>query len=101
MVRLVLYLLLAVVLITVLRMVIGIVVKFLGSLFSVASAMSDTASGGPAPGAPPVSPGGDLHRDPVCGTFVSEGSRFQNRVSGQRYYYCSEECRSKHAALVS
>jgi YHS domain-containing protein len=42
-------------------------------------------------------PTGELHKDPVCGTYVAESTAFQRRVTGTTYYYCSDACRSKHA----
>ena len=45
-------------------------------------------------------PTGQLHRDPVCGTYVAESATLRRQTSGQTFYYCSEGCREKHA-LVS
>ena len=42
-------------------------------------------------------PTGELHKDPVCGTYVAESTAFQRRTSGKTFYYCSDACRSKHA----
>jgi len=42
-------------------------------------------------------PTGELHKDPVCGTYVAESTAFQRRASGKTFYYCSDACRSKHA----
>ena len=42
-------------------------------------------------------PTGELHKDPVCGTYVAESTAFQRRATGTTYYYCSDACRSKHA----
>ena len=90
--RLVLYLLLAVVLISVLRSVIGVVMKL------VASVLSGTAESHPtAQSAEAHQLGGDLHRDPVCGTYVAESTPHQRKVSGQVFYYCSDSCKEKHA----
>lgn len=44
--------------------------------------------------------GGDLHKDPVCGTYVAESTPFRQNVSGQTFYYCSEACREKHALVA-
>jgi hypothetical protein len=44
--------------------------------------------------------GGDLHRDPVCGTFVAESTPFRRQQSGQMFYYCSDACREKHALVA-
>jgi YHS domain-containing protein len=40
---------------------------------------------------------GELHKDPVCGTYVSESSHFRRQLSGKTVYYCSDACRQKHA----
>lgn len=44
-----------------------------------------------------ASPGGNLHKDPVCGTYVAESTPFRRNISGQSFYYCSETCLEKHA----
>jgi YHS domain-containing protein len=41
---------------------------------------------------------GELHKDPVCGTYVSESTTFRRQLSGKTVYYCSDACRQKHAA---
>ena len=38
---------------------------------------------------------GELHKDPVCGTFVPGTSHFTRKVEGQTVYFCSEECRER------
>ncbi len=55
---------------------------------------------GRAPGTPPTSQGGDLHKDPVCGTYVAESTPFRSQIAGQSFYYCSENCREKHALVA-
>ncbi|HSU32497.1 MAG TPA: hypothetical protein VLJ11_14795 [Bryobacteraceae bacterium] len=40
---------------------------------------------------------GLLHRDPICGTFVAESTRFRRQIGPQTYFYCSENCQQKHA----
>jgi YHS domain-containing protein len=42
-------------------------------------------------------PTGELHKDPVCGTYVAESTPFRRQVSGQTFYYCSGACKEKHA----
>lgn len=44
--------------------------------------------------------GSELHKDPVCGTYVAESTAYRRQVGGQTFYYCSENCKEKHA-LVS
>jgi YHS domain-containing protein len=56
----------------------------------------------PPPQQPPppkqkVNIAGELHKDPVCGMYVAESTRFQRRSGGQNLYYCSEDCKDKHA----
>jgi len=87
-------LLLLVVVITVLRSVIGLVMKFLGGALSGSSGGSRPGPGAKTSPAVPLS--GDLHRDPVCGTFVASSTAFQRQQGGERFYYCSEACRSQH-----
>jgi|SRR5208283_1535900 len=92
--RIIPILLMIVMLITILRSVIGVVMKLFGNLVS--------GPGNAANGAkrPTMQVSGELHRDPICGTFVAESTAFQRQDAKQRFYYCSENCRSQHA-LVS
>jgi len=48
----------------------------------------------------PAASAGELHKDPVCGTYVAESAAVKKQIGGQTFYYCSEDCRNKHA-LVS
>jgi YHS domain-containing protein len=43
---------------------------------------------------------GELHKDPVCGTYVAESTPFQSRIAGETFYYCSPACREKHALVA-
>ena len=49
---------------------------------------------------PPSHPTGELHKDPVCGTYVAESTPFRRQTGGQTFYYCSEACREKHALVA-
>lgn len=53
-------------------------------------------AGRPAP--PTVQPGGELKKDPVCGTYVSTATSLTRNVNGQAVYFCSDECRRKFRA---
>jgi YHS domain-containing protein len=60
-----------------------------------------TASSAPGPQAsprqpPPVSSGGELKKDPVCGTYVSATASVKRSVDGQLIHFCSEQCRDKY-----
>ena len=47
--------------------------------------------------APREQSGGELKKDPVCGTFISTATAFQKAAGGQTYYFCSTACRDKFA----
>ena len=47
---------------------------------------------------PPVSAGGELKKDPVCGTYVSTAVSLTRSVNGQVVHFCSKECRDKYRA---
>jgi YHS domain-containing protein len=86
MVRVVLYAIVAVLVISAIRSVVGI----LGKAFAQFTGMR-----APEPRRPTVTPGGELKRDPVCGTFISPASAVQKKVAGEVYYFCSAACREK------
>lgn len=44
--------------------------------------------------------GSELHKDPVCGTYVAESTPFRQHIAGQTFYYCSDVCREKHALVA-
>jgi YHS domain-containing protein len=48
------------------------------------------------PPQPPVSPGGELKKDPVCGTYVSTSVAIRETIRGQTVYFCSPDCRDKY-----
>jgi YHS domain-containing protein len=68
--------------------------SFLGNLFS--ARRSD-----PTPHAPPqpsVVSGGELKKDPVCGTYVSTSLAVTRKVNGQVVHFCSKECSERYQA---
>lgn len=83
--RLILEAIIAVLVISMLRSVIGIIAK---ALFRSAPEQS-------VPRRPSVPSGGELKKDPVCGTFISTATAIQKRVGAEVYYFCSEACRDK------
>lgn len=46
--------------------------------------------------APPVAAGGELKKDPVCGTYVSTVASITRSVNGEVVHFCSKECRDKY-----
>ena len=92
--RVIFELLLTVVVITVLRSIIGIVLRGFGQAMRSSS---------PPPGATPRSSAqvplsGELKKDPVCGTYISTATSIKEKVGGQTIYFCSQECRDKYVA---
>ncbi len=86
MVRVVLYLFLAIILITFLRSVIGILGKAFSAFF-VDPRPSEAE--GPRNA-------GELKRDPVCGTYVSPAASVTKTVGGEVVHFCSQACCDKY-----
>ena len=47
---------------------------------------------------PTLQSGGELRKDPVCGTYVSTTAGITRKVNGEVLYFCSKECRDKYRA---
>ena len=95
--RAIFYLLLTVVVITVLKSIIGIVLR------GVSEAMKP---GSNTPGAAPrvgnqVPLTGELKKDPVCGTYIAAATSIKEKVGGQTFHFCSPECRDKYVASLA
>ena len=73
---------------------------FLRSIFrSIFGAVRQASSPPPqTPRQPEVISGGELKKDPVCGTYVSEALSVTRKVNGQLLHFCSKECRDKYHA---
>ncbi len=99
--RVIFYLLITVVLISLLRGVIGIIAKGFGELINPHANASNAPNGsGPAPGKQ-VPLRGELKQDPSCGTYIAAATSIQERVGGQTFYFCSKQCRDKYVASVA
>jgi YHS domain-containing protein len=90
--RAIVYLIGFMLIMSVLRSVLGIIGKAFSGLSN-----SSTPQAGASSSRPPSGPssGGELKKDPVCGTFISTATAFQKFANGQTYYFCSIECRDK------
>ena len=93
--RLIFYLIVSIFLISILRAVVGVVLKGFASMFQNAQ----------PPSRRPVQPGGipltgELKRDPVCGTYTVASNAIQQNVNGQTYYFCSSRCRDEYLATA-
>jgi YHS domain-containing protein len=51
-----------------------------------------------APQPPVAHTGGVLHKDPVCGTYVSGDSSITSTIDGQVVHFCSKECSQRYRA---
>jgi|HubBroStandDraft_1064217.scaffolds.fasta_scaffold03270_2 YHS domain-containing protein len=67
-------------------------------LRSIFGGMSSQVAAKPARPAPTVSPGGELKKDPVCGTYVSADTSVTKLIDGRTVYFCSSACRDKYRA---
>jgi len=73
--------------------------SFLKGLFQNRRDVARRENAQPAPTAPPpVFAGGDLKKDPVCGTYVSTSGSVTRTVNGELLHFCSTECRDKYRA---
>ena len=62
----------------------------------MAGRRSGQSRGGVVPPPPELQAGGDLKRDPVCGTYVSTAVSVKRTVKGEVVHFCSKECRDKY-----
>jgi YHS domain-containing protein len=83
-----------------LYLVVGVII--LSLLRSVVEAIGKAFSSGPNTTAASRGPGENrgqapqaLKKDPVCGTFVSAATAMQKSKGGETFYFCSAECRDK------
>ena len=88
MTRVILYLIAAVLIISLLRSVIGILSKAAADLFG-----PPASAPGPRAGNPPTAEA--LKKDPVCGTFIAPSTAVRKTVGSQTFFFCSPECRDK------
>jgi len=45
---------------------------------------------------PSVQAGGELKKDPVCGTYVSTATSLTRTVNGQIVHFCSKACSDRY-----
>jgi len=71
-----------------------IVRSVLRGLFSQSTNAPERTRGPQAPTNVPE--GGELRKDPVCGTYVSMLAGVRDKVRGETVYFCSTECRDRY-----
>jgi YHS domain-containing protein len=95
--RAIFYLLLTVVAITVLKSIVGIVLR--GVAEGMRQGSTTQANGARPAGQVPLT--GELKKDPVCGTYIAAASSIKENVGGQTVHFCSSECRDKYVASLA
>jgi YHS domain-containing protein len=66
-------------------------------LASILEGFRSTLTPRSAPRQPPaVQAGGELKKDPVCGTYVSTTASITRTVHGEVFYFCSKECSDRY-----
>jgi YHS domain-containing protein len=93
MIRAIVWLLVSLLVITFIRGVVGILARGAGELFEPAKPPAGRNAQQPSKGGF----GGELVKDPVCGTFVSPAAAMKKTTKGETHYFCSAECRDKFA----
>jgi len=88
--RLLAYLIGAILVVTLLRSVLGVVLRGFGDLLRPGTSPPARTS--------KEGLGGELKKDPVCGTFISPATAIQTTAGGTTHYFCSVECRDKFRA---
>lgn len=91
--RALVYALLGIIVLTVIRMMAGVITKGLSEMLN--SNAEQNAHSGPRRDQPSSPAGGELKRDPVCGTFVPASTAFVKQVGGDTIHFCSADCRDK------
>ena len=90
MLRTFLFILIGLFLITFVRMIAGVLFRGIGDMLQPSQRETTARSDNSAP------VGGELKRDPVCGTFVATSTPFKKIVRGDTIHFCSADCRDKY-----
>jgi YHS domain-containing protein len=87
--RTLIYIIVSILLVTFVRSVIGLITKTMAELMNPSSPDSGNPSSGPTAG-------GELKKDPVCGTYVSATASVKKTIHGEVVHFCSAGCRDKY-----
>jgi len=71
------------------RAVVVAIIKVFTQSFSAPAEPETKQAGG-------FAAGGELKKDPVCGTYVSAAAAVTKRIHGNLVHFCSAECRDKY-----
>jgi YHS domain-containing protein len=82
----------------VLRFVLPLIVFLIlrSILKSVWGNLTSSVAHKPDRGGDGFQPGGELKRDPVCGTYVAANASITRNIGGETLHFCSQACRDKY-----
>lgn len=69
-----------------------------GVFRSIFASLNSSVAKPPRPAPPAAHTGGELKKDPVCGTYVSVDASVTKRINGETVHFCSAVCRDKYRA---
>jgi|SRR5579871_4849521 len=95
--RVIFYLIFAVILISLLRGIMGIIARGFGELMGPRPSQHQSQ----APDSRQVPLTGELKKDPACGTYISAATSLQEKVGSETFYFCSKQCRDKYVASLA
>ena len=92
--RVIVYLLITIFLISIVRAVVGVILKGFAEL--VSPNRQRQATGRSPGGEIPLT--GELKKDPVCGTYTAAATSIKQSFGKETLYFCSPQCRDKYVA---
>jgi YHS domain-containing protein len=93
--RAIVYLLITIFLISIVRAVVGVIMKGFSELMSPAQQHRATSRGPSGAGIPLAD---ELKKDPVCGTYTAAATSIKQTFGKETVYFCSPQCRDKYVA---
>ena len=99
--RVIFELILTVVVLTVLKSIVGIVLRGFSEAMKPGSATTSAPRPSNQRPSNQVPLTGELKKDPVCGTYIAAAGAIKEKVGGQTYHFCSQECRDKYVATMA
>jgi uncharacterized protein len=78
-------------------LVLLLIIRMISGLFS----RGRTVSSRSRPTPPPERSGGNLVRDPQCGTYIPESRAVRVVANGKTLFFCSTSCRDAYAASTA
>ena len=94
--RIIFWLLGIVVMISLLRGVLGIILRGLGMILNPSNPQTNARE---PSSQVPLS--GELKKDPACGTYIAAATSLKENVGGETIYFCSKQCRDKYVASLA